>query len=122
MSFFAEMDFDAVMRREVPVPALASPKGQRWNVQPVSPVTRAAPESPFGRADWAASWRARYSRGREGQSARSDPVSGWTFAEIPKPETAEVTCTDTLHDKQLEASPIRGRRSHRGVAYAVGGR
>jgi len=119
--FFAEIDFDAVLRREIPVPALSSPQGQRWNGQPLSPLARASPESPFGRTDWAG-WCARYSRGREGQSARSDPVCGWTFAEIPKPEASELACTDELHDTKLEASPIHGRRSHRGVAYAFGGR
>jgi len=120
--FFDGIDFDAVMRREIPVPALTSPRGQQWNEQPLSPLTRAVPESPFARADWAAGWRARYSRGREGQSCRSEPVSGWTFAEIPRPETAEMACTNELHDVKLVASPINGRRSHRGVAYAVGGR
>jgi len=89
--FFAEIDFDAVMRREVPVPALRSPRGQRRDAQPLSP--RTAPVSPFGRADRAAGWR-KCMGGREDQSARSDPVCGWTFAEIPKPETAEVACTD----------------------------
>jgi serine/threonine protein kinase len=80
--FFAEIDFDAVMRREVPVPALTSLTGQRRDEQPQSLLTRAAPVSPFGRADRAAGWCARYSRGRDDQSAHSGPVCGWTFAEI----------------------------------------
>jgi len=87
--FFAGLDFAALMRREVHastptmLPALASWRGER----PASPLCRGAPESPFGRADRAAGWRARYySRGRDSDTSSdgNGSVSGWEFAAVPQ--------------------------------------
>jgi hypothetical protein len=39
-------------------------------------------------------------------------------SEVPKPKTTEVACTDDLHDKKLEASPMHGQCP---LPFAVGG-
>lgn len=73
-AFFSEMDFEMLMRREVPVPeAHADEPSIPWQRSPLG-LAR-APESPFARADRAPRWRARYVRGPNGGSDRG--VSDW---------------------------------------------
>jgi len=81
--YFADTDFGALMRREVPVPSSSWRAGEA----PISPL---CPKSPFGRADCAAGWRARHNRGTRGaaggaEGATGGSVSNWEFAAVPPP-------------------------------------
>lgn len=98
-NFFSGLDFDELMRREVPVPdavvlpGLSLADGRRASSPPSNPGRGRAPESPFARPRTDASgngWRARYSRS-SGQEAHdehaetTEGVSGWEFAAVAPP-------------------------------------
>eukprot|EP00930_Biecheleria_cincta_P073206 TRINITY_DN60520_c0_g1_i1.p1 TRINITY_DN60520_c0_g1~~TRINITY_DN60520_c0_g1_i1.p1 ORF type:complete len:859 (+),score=132.65 TRINITY_DN60520_c0_g1_i1:31-2577(+) len=89
-SFFSEINFAALMRREVSVPQFSSNREQN------SPPWRSrrdsrAPESPFARADRAAGWRGRYARSPQNRMAENDAgVSGWEFSFVP-PRTSDAS-------------------------------
>mmetsp|Transcript_54655 Transcript_54655/g.127234 ORF Transcript_54655/g.127234 Transcript_54655/m.127234 type:complete len:301 (-) Transcript_54655:48-950(-) len=72
-SFFSGLDFAALLRREVPVPATTGRDLQ------LEELPRRSPESPFDCADHAAGWLARCSRSKDNKMA----VSGWEFAAVP---------------------------------------
>lgn len=88
--FFSEINFAALMRREVPVPQFSSHREQNsppWRNRRDS----RAPESPFARADRAAGWRGRYARNPGNRSADNDAgVSGWDFSFVP-PRTSDAS-------------------------------
>jgi len=86
-AFFSEMDFEMLMRREVPVPEAhpADEPSIPWGRSPLG-LAR-APESPFARADRAPGWRARYVRAPVGSDRG---VSNWDFSFVPPSRTSSA--------------------------------
>mmetsp|Transcript_63524 Transcript_63524/g.184199 ORF Transcript_63524/g.184199 Transcript_63524/m.184199 type:complete len:840 (+) Transcript_63524:63-2582(+) len=90
-AFFAGLDFGALLRREVPVPAPQQPSSRasapaasdNLGRRAASPLFRGAggtPESPFSRQDRACS--------RRGSAPCAGAISGWEFTALPPPAAA----------------------------------